>query len=138
MARLTRFLRLPAEERRVLSSVVVLLALARAGLRVASIPRTRSLVSRLSRRGTVEPRRLVDLVRMACAALPGSTLCLPRAIVLEGLLRGADHPAELRIGVAPRHGQAGPRAHAWVELGGVAVAEDPSRYTALPIFGARG
>jgi hypothetical protein len=138
IARLNRFLRLPAEERRVLPCLVVMLALARTGVRFAGLPRTRRLVARLSLRPRLEPRRLADLVRMAGMALPGSTLCLPRAIVLEGLLRGADHPAELRIGIAPRDGQERLRAHAWVELGGAAVAEDASAFIPLPVFGTRG
>jgi len=56
---------------------------------------------------------------------------------LEGLLVAAGHPAELRIGLAPSVGRDGPDAHAWVELGGIALAGDTTRYTALPLFGAK-
>lgn len=113
------------------------LAVARLGVRLAGVARTRRLVGRQTFRGPVEPERGAELVRMASAALPGATLCLPRAIALEALLIEADHPAELRIGIAPDQGPGQLSAHAWVELRGVAVAEDASRYTALPVFGAR-
>jgi hypothetical protein len=96
------------------------------------------MASWLSPRRNLEPQRLADLVRAASQVLPGVTRCVPRAVVLEALLREAGHPAELRIGVTPLGGRRRPEAHAWVELSGVAVAEDASPYTALPLFGARG
>ena len=85
-----------------------------------------------------EELQVAQLVRVASQVLPGATPCLSRAIVLEALLVSAGHAAELRIGVTPLSGRARPNAHAWVELGGIALAEDPSRYTALPLFGTRG
>jgi transglutaminase superfamily protein len=136
--RVFRFLQRPSEERRLLAMVTVLLALARLGMAYADLPRTRRLVAWLAPRRTLAPLRLAELVRAASPALPGVTPCGPRAIVLEALLIQAGHAAELRIGVAPLAGRERPDAHAWVEVGGVAVAEDPSRYTALPLFGARG
>ena len=135
--RLARFVSLPPKERVRLFAAAVLLATARLGVKAAGVSRTRQLLSRLSPGFRVEPERLADLVRMACQALPGATSCLPRAIVLEALLRAARHPAELRIGVASRNGGQRLPAHAWVEVDGIAVAEDPSRYTALPVFGTR-
>lgn len=135
--RLARFRDLPRGEQRLLAAAAAMLALARVGLRVVGVPRTRRMVRRLSPGSPLEPVRVAELVRMACEALPGATLCLPRAIVLEALLAEADHPAELRIGIASLGETGGRTAHAWVELRGVAVAEDPSRYTALPVFGAR-
>ena len=135
--RLARFVSLPQEERRRLFAAAALLAVARLGVKVAGVSRTRHFLARVSPRWTVDPERLADLVRMACQALPGATPCLPRAIVLEALLRAAQHPAELRIGVASRNGGERLPAHAWVEVDGIAVAEDPSRYTALPVFGTR-
>jgi hypothetical protein len=136
--RLARFCQLPPEERRLLPIVAVLLGLARLGVSQAGVPRTRRLATRLVPRSSLQPQRLADLVGVACQVLPGVTPCLSRAIVLEALLVGAGHAAELRVGVAPLIGRERLDAHAWVELGGLAVAEDPSRYTALPLFGARG
>jgi len=136
-ARLARFRGLPPGERSLLTEAAAMLALARLGLRVLGVSLTRRLVRRVSPGSPLEPVRVAELVRMACEALPGATLCLPRAIVLEALLAEADHPAELRIGIASGNDTGRRAAHAWVELRGVAVAEDPSRYTALPVFGAR-
>lgn len=138
ITRLLRFRRRPPEERRLLPVVGLLLALARLGVRRASVSGTRRLAARLSPRSSLRPARLAELVRVASQVLPGRTACLPRAIVLEALLVGAGQAAELRVGIAPLMGRARPDAHAWVELGGLAVAEDASRYTALPLFGTRG
>lgn len=135
--RLARFRDLPRGERSLLIAAAAMLALARLGLSALGVPRTRRLVRHLSPGSHLEPARVAERVRMACEALPGSTLCLPRAIVLEALLAEAHHPAELRIGIASGSEPGTRAAHAWVELRGVAVAEDPSRYTALPVFGAR-
>ena len=134
--RWSRFAGLPSDERGLLVLSAALLVLARTGLKLAGVSRTRRAVASLSVRRGIEPARQAELVRFAAAVLPGVTSCLPRALVLEALLRAADHPAELRIGVAPRGGRAVLPAHAWVEVSGVAVAEDPAAYTALPVFGA--
>jgi hypothetical protein len=118
--------------------VAVLLGLARVGVGRLGVARTRRLVARLAPRSRVPAERLADLVSMGGQALPGLTVCLPRALVLEALLARAGHAAELRVGVTPLLGRERPEAHAWVELGGKPVAEDPARYTALPLFGTRG
>jgi len=138
LRRVARFLRRPSEERRLVPIVAVLLGLARLGVACADLPRTRRMAARLAPRQALEPQRLADLVRLASQVLPGVTPCVPRAIVLEALLIEAGHAAELRIGLTPLGGRQQPDAHAWVELDGVAVAEDASGYTALPLFGARG
>ena len=138
LMRLSRFRQLPPEEQRLLPIVAVLLGLARLGVSHAGVPRTRCVAARLVPRSSLRPQRLADLVRVACQVLPGVTRCLSRSIVLEALLIEAGHAAELRIGLAPPIGPQRPDAHAWVELGGVAVAEDASRYTALSLFGTRG
>ena len=138
LTRLARFRRLPPEERRLMPVLVALLGLARLGVSHAGVERTRRAAARLCPRTSLGPKRLADLVSLAGQMLPGATPCLARAIVLEALLVEAGHAAELRIGVTPRIGRERSFAHAWVELCGVAVAEDPSRYTALPLFGTRG
>jgi len=137
-SRLAKFRRLPPEEQRLLPVVAALLGLARVGVSPLGVPRTRRLVARLAPRSHAPAGRLATLLRMAGHALPGRTACLPRAIVLEALLARAGHPAELRIGLSRRDDRERPLAHAWVELAGRAVAEDPADYTALPLFGTRG
>ena len=138
LSRLAKLRRLPPEERRLLPVVAVLLGLARLGLSLLGVPRTRRLIAGLAPRSRVPAERLAGLVGTAGQALPGLTACLPRAIVLEALLARAGHAAELRVGVTPLLGRDRPEAHAWVELGGKPVAEDAARYTALPLFGTRG
>ncbi len=135
---LARFRRLPSEDRRLLPVVVLLLGLARLGLSLLGVPRTRRLTGWLSPASALPAERLAELVGMAARALPGPTVCLARAIVLEALLARAGQPAELRVGVTRRGGHERPLAHAWVELAGRSVGEDPSDYTALPLFGTRG
>lgn len=135
--RLASLSRLPQCERAVLPLAALLVAVARL-LPRAGVHRTCRAVRCLARPSPVAPRRMAELVGAASRALPGTTACLPRAIALEALLSRSGHPAELRIGVAPLAGRARLDAHAWVEVGGAPVGEDPSGYTALPLFGTRG
>ncbi len=135
---LARFRRLLREERRLLPVLALLLGLARLGLSLLGVPRTRVLVARLSPRSSLAPERLAELLRLAGRFLPGAAVCLPRAIVLEALLARAGHAAELRVGVTRHPARARALAHAWVELAGRSVGEEASDYTALPLFGTRG
>ena len=116
----------------------VLLAVARAGIRLLDVPTTRAILRRVTPSSSLGTVRLAQIVISAARALPGATTCLPRALVLEALLCADGRAAELRIGLAPRAGAPKPEVHAWVELSGQAVAEDVSRYTTAPLFGARG
>ena len=138
LTRLARFLGQPQKERSAALQAVLLLATARLGLRYATVPATRRGLARVARSTGVPPRRLSEIVSAAAQVLPGASPCLPRALVLESLLTAAGAPAELRIGLSARNGNEPPQAHAWVDLAGTAVAEDVSRFTPLPIFGARG
>ncbi|MBK5256271.1 MAG: lasso peptide biosynthesis B2 protein [Vicinamibacteria bacterium] len=115
-----------------------MLLMVRLGLSLVDVSRLRRVAGHLAPRCDLTPQRLADLVRMSSQALPGLTLCVPRAVVLEALLIRAGHAAVLRIGLTPLAGRERPEAHAWVEIEGVAVAEDPSRYTTLPLFGTSG
>ena len=64
--------------------------------------------------------------------------CLVRAIALENLLRRANvSAASVRVGVLRDRGEL--LAHAWIELNGRVVGDDPShvrRFTPLPHFTA--
>jgi len=75
---------------------------------------------------------MARLVHSAAGWNPVPARCLPRALVLYRLLAGQGLAAELRIGVA-RHGGHF-TAHAWVEHGGVALADSQDvalRYAAF-------
>lgn len=114
-----------------------MLGLARLCVGRWGVGRARHLAARLAPASRLSPERLDAIVRAVGRWVPGLSRCLPRAITLEALLVGAGHAAELRVGLAPREGRERPGAHAWVELDGVAVGEDPSGFTALPLFGTR-
>src|SRR6185369_4603974 len=135
VGRLAKYRALAGDERRVVRAAILGLGAARLLLRGVSLQRVRRTVSRIAPASAVSVERLAHLVSAAAAGLPGATTCLPRAIVLEALLKASGRPAELRIGVAPRGGLPRLRAHAWVELEGAAVGDDPSEYAALPVFG---
>ena len=71
------------------------------------------------------PRELVPAVcrRLAMTAVfyPGRARCLEQSLALYVLLRRRGVPAELKLGVQPYPFN----AHAWVELQGVALNEEP-------------
>ncbi len=62
------------------------------------------------------------LVNMAANHIPLVINCLPRSLVLWGMLRRAGIAADLRIGVQ-KEAEAF-AAHAWVEYGGQALSEN--------------
>jgi len=78
-----------------------------------------------------EVERTAYRVAVAAAFFPGRAVCLEQSLALYVLLRRRGVPAELRLGV-----QVYPfYAHAWVELDGKPVNEDPERiqkFRALP------
>ena len=133
--RLQRFIRYPTAERRALSIALALLMMARLLLRFLTVPVVRRAVAWCAPAVAPVPPRLAELVTVAALQLPGVTTCLPRAIVLEGLLRASGRPAELRIGVASLPLVGRPDTHAWVELDGVSLDETAKGYTPLPVFG---
>lgn len=138
LTRFRRFLRYPPEEQAAVALTLGLLALARILLRLSSVPTTRRTLARLAPAVVPSATRLGELTTVAAQQLPGVTTCLPRAIVLEALLRASGRPAELKIGVAALPAAGRPDTHAWVELDGVSLDETASAYTALPLFGTRG
>lgn len=138
LTRVRRFLRYSSGERSAAGAALGLLALARVALRLSTVPATRRIVARLAPAVSPPSARLAELTRVAAGQLPGSTACLPRAIVLEALLRASGRPAELKIGIAALPAGGRPDTHAWVEVDGVSLDETARGYTALPLFGTRG
>lgn len=115
-----------------------LLALARFALRLGTVPAARRTLARAAPAVAPTARRLAELTNVAALQLPGVTTCLPRALVLEALLRASGRPAELKIGVAALPAAGRPDTHAWVEVDGVSLDEAAKAYTALPLFGTQG
>ncbi|HEX2091259.1 MAG TPA: lasso peptide biosynthesis B2 protein [Longimicrobiaceae bacterium] len=98
-----------------------------------SVALARSLGARVAGAGLApeEVERTAYRVAVAAAFFPGRAVCLEQSLALYVLLRRRGAPAELRLGVQvyPFH------AHAWVELDGAAVNEDPEtveRFRAFP------
>ena len=136
MRALRRLVGLERRERGLLARAFVLLVLARLSLRLLSFQRVRSLFDRLSSRPRLRgcPPETIRWALLAAAhRLPG-TRCLPRALVLQALLREAGLDPDLRIGVT-RDAGGGLTAHAWVECEGRPVLEheDLDGYTELRI-----
>jgi hypothetical protein len=70
-------------------------------------------------------------VATAAAFFPGRAICLEQSLTLYVLLRRRGVPAQLRLGVQPYPFN----AHAWVELAGQPVNEDPeavARFLPMP------
>jgi len=104
------------------------LLVVRTHLKLFGFGRTISLVQRLTDRVRPKVAGASDLVSdaarsvaTAAAFFPGRAICLEQSLVLYFVLCRRGVAAELRIGAKPYPF----KAHAWVEYGGVAVAEEP-------------
>ncbi|MCC6869679.1 MAG: lasso peptide biosynthesis B2 protein [Burkholderiales bacterium] len=75
---------------------------------------------------------LARLVAVAAARIPLRVACLHRSVVLWRLLRREGIPCALRLGA--RAGNGPFEAHAWVECGGVALAEDDAHLATFAPF----
>lgn len=141
-----KLLRLPPDERRPLVVAVLVLPLVRWGLVWFGFRRCWSWLRRtvpevLTVPSADEPRQAVGqvvdqvaeraalAVHRAATHLPGTYVCLPRAMTLWWLLRRRGLDARLRLGVNLRANE--PKvpqttrldAHAWIELNGQPLGE---------------
>ena len=146
MTQLGKFLKLPPEDRRLLTRAIVLHAGIRLGLRLLPVPILRRM---LAEKGCAAParerpsdlrevERITWAVGVASRVRPVTGTCLSQALAVQVLLGRKGYPARLRIGVARREGE-GLQAHAWVEshdgrivMGGTEASLTP--YTPLPVF----
>lgn len=123
----------PSLARCFLALLVVKLALVVAG--------TRRIVRVMNARAGAPPphltaspsdiERLAHRITLAAAFFPGRARCLEQSLVLWTMLRRSGIDARLRLGVRPHPFE----AHAWVELDGQAILEDPekvARFIPLP------
>jgi hypothetical protein len=120
---------------------LLLLLLADVSLRTAGLRRTARWARRLAGAprpdrapGAAAAERTAARVAVAGAFYPRRALCLEQSIALFVLLRRAGAPAELRLGVRPLPFL----AHAWVEVDGVPVNEQPDAIAQLVPFPALG
>ena len=123
-------------QRGLLARAWLLLPLAVVSLRLLGFGRTQAALL-----GPASPPAGHDLAaaqataRLVLSAARWSPLhasCLPRALVLARLLRDQGLVAELRLGVARPDGRFA--AHAWVEHGGVPLAEAESLAARYAVF----
>ena len=123
--RFRRLISLSREERALFRRSWFLLPIALIQLRFRSVLQTQERLERMTARADevrgLEPQRVAELVAAAARAHLIPIRCLPRSLVLQQLLRRGGHDAELCFGVA-REGT-DLLAHAWVEVGGVPLAE---------------
>lgn len=127
---LTRFVRLPAPERRDLVEAVALCSVAGLLLKVLKF---RRLAPRLGRHMAVSPAEpdrangpTVARVSWAVAAaahhLPWHPVCLPQAVAAQWMLRRRSIPSTLYLGADPARDY---DAHAWVRAGTTIVTGGP-------------
>ena len=124
--KLDRWRALPADERRLLLGLALLLPAIGGALRCLGVRRTYRLLggpvasaavaSTVPLAAQASAKRLAQLVDIASRRGPYNATCLRQSLVLWWLLRRRGLAAELRIGVAKEGEQV--RAHAWVELAG--------------------
>jgi hypothetical protein len=123
----------PSPARCFLALLVVKLALVVAGTRrIVRVMNARAAAPtphHAASRSDIE--RLARRITIAAALFPGRARCLEQSLVLWAMLRRSGIDARLRLGVRPHPFE----AHAWVELDGQAILEDPekvARFIPLP------
>jgi Transglutaminase-like superfamily len=106
-------------------------------IRVAGFPRTLAMVRWAARHPRPAPDdegQIIDAVAngVTSAAIfcPARAECLEQALAMYLVLRRAGVPAELRFGAIRKPFS----AHAWVELHGQPVREDPEQLRRYAIF----
>lgn len=140
MRSLARFLALDAWERRVLVRAWCLLPVMSMRLRWRGLARAHaaaggSVAGRPPGEEAVAfARRIARWVNVASRHGPWRPTCLPSSLVLQRLLREHGIESELRFGVRKAAGRL--EGHAWVEIGGVALADVPHEGAPFAAFDA--
>jgi hypothetical protein len=129
MARISKFLRLPPERRRLLLASIALIATVRILLRLLPFDWVRKMLDRAARRpsehttaGAIEA--VTWAIEVASHLVPTGTHCLTMALVAQLLLVRRGCPATLHFGI-PRQPATAFVAHAWVVSNGVVVSGGP-------------
>ena len=145
MGRITKLIRLPFADKRLLAQSVLALASMRLGLSLLRFETLRRAIDRLSKIEPGETRRQPRLVRkviwsinVVSTYLPFRN-CLNRALAVQLLLARRGQPVDLSIGVR-RSTEGEFKAHAWIEYNGHVVlghVEELSELTPLPRLSLR-
>jgi hypothetical protein len=119
---------LSRREQKVLLASLVLLPIFRLGLRLAGLQRFQAWLDRFPVAGRpslskVEAAAVGLAVNRAANHVLGTGSCLTRSLLLRWLLRFYGTPSDLRVGVRVNQGKFA--AHAWVEMDGIPVNDQP-------------
>jgi len=125
---LAQFIALPAPQQRTLFAVALGLPVMSAALWWWGLA---GLQARLKDAGSDAGRRMSEndiralgqLIATAARHIPFPSTCLTRSLLFNWMLRRRGVPSELRIGI--RMENSALRAHAWVEVAGVPVNDEP-------------
>lgn len=128
MAYLSKVSRVCAGDLRTVLVSMAWLPLFSLGLRILGFGRLHAWVRRKpvpikARIGLEKIKTIGAWVNFAAKRSPFPASCLSRSMLLEWLLRRRGVTSELRIGVSLERGTL--RAHAWVEVDGVPVNDEP-------------
>ena len=129
-----RFMRLERADRRLVVEAVVLVAIARVGLRALPFVSLRKLfdaAKRLRSRSGGRTARIAWAIDAAAQVMPARN-CLQDALAADVMLCRRGYPSTLRLGVKKSDNARMPiDAHAWVESDGAIVA---GRLATLPHY----
>ena len=134
LARILKFARLPALQRRLLASVTIWLLLIRIGLWFLPFALVKRWALKPNRRGELssyQPAQIAWAISLAQRLVPHAT-CLVQALTAQRLLQQSGRISQMHIGVAKdQNGEF--TAHAWVECEGKVVVGDTNldSYTRL-------
>lgn len=141
-SRLARWRQLPRGERRLALQLLCLLPLIDLSLRSVGFQRSQAWLGHFLPEQPPAPdvstgelavaQRMAELARAVGARSPWRTSCLRQALAVWLLLRRRRLPAVLRIGVIRREGPF--QAHAWVEVGKIALDPDAAAHAVFPEF----
>jgi hypothetical protein len=141
-----RFITLPFRDKRILVSAAVRLVLIATMLRLLGFRQASRVIGGMEAKGRVKDQELSltistayqtnRMLLVASRQLPIETNCLSRSMTLCWLLRASRVPCKLCFG-AKREG-AHLKAHAWVEVEGIVVNDQPDVASTYPSFTALG
>lgn len=128
MSKLAKFRALTRPERQILFLAQLLLPITALGLRLFGLRRAQTALGKLGTKGmtadagdALRAQRTARIVSAAARNGPYRASCLPTSLVLRQLLLRQGIESDLRLGVS-KSGAAF-KAHAWVEIRGLPLAE---------------
>jgi hypothetical protein len=139
LVRWSQWRSLPGTERRTLVAFALALPLVDVAIRILGLNRTCAAMRWGNRRVLSRPaapndvayaNRLAELADIAGRHGLYTITCLRQAVLVQHWLQRQGWPAELRIG-ALKNAAGDLQAHAWVELGGTALAQRDLAYAPL-------